>query len=371
MKTVAVLGSTGSIGTQTLDVISRLPDDFVVFSLSGGRNVDLMAEQIEAFRPVRVAMADAAAAAELRERFPALDVSDDPVDLASEGDVIVNSIVGAAGLRATIAALDSGRFVALANKESCVAGGSLVKRRLAEGARLVPIDSEHAAVHMCLLGEKSCEGLVITASGGPFRGRTSLEGVTVSDALRHPTWAMGRKITIDSATLMNKGLEVLEANVLFGLDFDRIDVVVHPQSVIHCLVGFADGSWKASLAPPDMRVPIAYAIGYPGRPAWGAETVDWSIMRDLTFEPVDRATFRCLDLAYAAGRSGGIAPAVLNAANEIAVQAFLDGRIAFPGIADVVERTLDGVIQASREPSLDEILHADASARERAEKLCS
>jgi len=363
MRTVTVLGSTGSIGTQTLDVISRLPDEFVVFALSGGRNVDLISTQIERFRPVRVAMADAVAAGLLRERFPTLDVSDDPVDLADDGDVVVNSIVGAAGLRATIAALDAGRMVALANKESCVAGGPLVKRRLAEGARMVPIDSEHAAVHMCLLGEHGCDRLVITASGGPFRGRTDLANVKPDEALKHPTWTMGRKITIDSATLMNKGLEVLEANVLFGIDFDRIDVVVHPQSVIHCLVGFADGSWKASLAPPDMRVPIAYAIGYPDRPAWGAASVDWASMSALTFEPVDRATFRSLDLAYAAGRTGGTAPAVLNAANEVAVEAFLDGRIGFLAIADVVERVLNESSGPTGDIDLDDVLQADEWAR--------
>jgi 1-deoxy-D-xylulose-5-phosphate reductoisomerase len=366
VRSVTILGSTGSIGTQALDVVARLPDGFSVHALSASTDVARIADQIERFRPARVAMASTDAAAQLRRRFPALDVVDDPVELATEGDVVVNAIVGAAGLRATLAALEAGRFVALANKESCVAGGPLVRRRLAEGARIVPIDSEHAAVHMCLAGERvsSVARLVITASGGPFRGRTDLAGVTPDDALRHPTWAMGRKITVDSATLMNKGLEVLEANVLFAIDFGRIDVVVHPQSVIHCLVGFDDGSWKSSLAPPDMRVPIAYAIGYPDRPAWGAEPVDWSAMRDLTFEPVDRATFRCLDLAYEAGRSGGTAPAVLNAANEVAVEAFLAGRISFPAIADVVERALDEVDAAGDDAvTLDDILAADASAR--------
>lgn len=373
MRSVTVLGSTGSIGTQTLDVISRLPDDFCVEALAAATDVETISGQIERFRPQRVAMADADAAAALRARFPSLDVLDDPVDLASSGDVVLNAILGAAGLRATLAALDAGRFVALANKESCIAGGPLVKRRLAEGARMVPVDSEHAAVHMCLAGESvaSVSKLVITASGGPFRGRTDLSAITVDDALKHPTWSMGRKITIDSATLMNKGLEVLEANVLFGLDLDRIDVVVHPQSVIHCLVGFTDGSWKASLAPPDMRVPIAYAIGYPDRPEWGAETVDWSTMKDLTFEPVDLETFRCVRLAYDAGRTGGTAPAVLNAANEVAVHAFLSGELSFTGIADVVERVLNEGADAdlgygNNDIDLDDVLRADAWARDAA-----
>jgi 1-deoxy-D-xylulose-5-phosphate reductoisomerase len=286
--------------------------------------------------------------------------------------------MGAAGLRATLAALDAGRFVALANKESCVAAGPLVKRRLAEGARIVPVDSEHAAVHMCLAGESpaSVSKLVITASGGPFRGRPArdLASVSVADALKHPTWSMGQKITIDSATLMNKGLEVLEANVLFGIGFDDIDIVVHPQSIVHCLVGFPDGSWKASLAPPDMRVPIAYAIGYPDRPDWGSEPVDWSTMQSLSFEPVDASTFRCLPLAYEAGRTGGTAPAVLNAANEIAVSAFIHGDLSFLGIAEVVERTVNEGAAADlrygdETIDVDDVLRADAWARERALRI--
>jgi 1-deoxy-D-xylulose-5-phosphate reductoisomerase len=328
-------------------------------------------------------MVDARAASTLRDRFPSLDVLDG-IDGLSElaaddaAAVVVNAVTGATGLRATLAALDAGHLVALANKESCVAGGPLVSNRLADGAQLVPVDSEHAATHMCLRGEDMAgvSRLALTASGGPFRGRTrvELEGVSVKDALHHPTWAMGPKITVDSATLMNKGLEVLEAHVLFGFAFDAIDVVCHPQSVVHCLVGFADGSWKASLAPPDMRVPIAYAIGYPDRPDWGAQDVDWTTMSDLTFEPVDVETFRCVALAYEAGRTGGTAPAVLNAANEIAVAAFLDERISFLGIADIVERTLDAgaaaIIGFAREAiGLDDVLAADRGARTHASAL--
>ena len=383
MRTVTVLGSTGSIGTQALDVIAKTPDRFCVAALAAGSNVDVIAEQIERFDPARVAMADADAAVKLRERFPALDVldgDDGVIELAQGGDVVLNAVVGAAGLRATLASLDAGLLVALANKESCVAGGPLVAARLATGGRMVPVDSEHAATHMCLAGEDMAgvRTLVLTASGGPFRGRSrdDLASVSADDALKHPTWSMGPKVTTDSATLMNKGLEVLEAHVLFGLDFDDIDVVCHPQSVVHCLVGFTDGSWKASLAPPDMRVPIAYALGYPDRPDWGARTVDWASSGDLTFEPVDRATFRCVDLAYAAGRTGGSAPAVLNAANEIAVAAFLDGRLAFLEIADVVERTVDDGAQhvggyGDADIDLDGVLHADTWARKHASDLVS
>jgi 1-deoxy-D-xylulose-5-phosphate reductoisomerase len=385
VRSVSVLGSTGSIGTQTLDVIARTPERFAVHALAAHSDVDTIAEQIERFRPARVAMSDADAATKLRERFPDLEVLDGDErvgELAADdaADVVVNAVVGAVGLHATLAALDAGRLVALANKESCVAGGQLVSRRLARGAQLVPVDSEHAATHMCLRGEdmSGVRSLVLTASGGPFRGHTQreLEDVTVRDALKHPTWAMGAKITIDSATLMNKGLEVLEAHVLFGLMFEAIDVVCHPQSVVHCLVEFTDGSWKASLAPPDMRVPIAYALGYPDRPAWGAGTVDWATSADLTFEPVDRATFRCVDLAYAAGRTGGTAPAVLNAANEVAVAAFLDGALPFLRIAEVVERVVEdgsgaGMAYGRDDVELEDVLAADAWARTRAKALVS
>ena len=353
-------------------------------ALAAHSDVDTISGQIERFAPKRVAMGDQRAAAVIRERFSCevLDADDGLVQLAADTDtdVVVNAVVGATGLRATLAALDSGRFLALANKESCIAGGPLVRRRLAEGAQLVPVDSEHAATHMCLNGEpvRGVRRLALTASGGPFRGRSraDLADVTVKDALRHPTWAMGPKITIDSATLMNKGLEVLEAHVLFGFPFDAIDVVCHPQSVVHCLVGFADGSWKASLAPPDMRVPIAYAIGYPDRPDWGAEDVDWTTMSDLTFEPVDVDTFRCVALAYDAGRTGGTAPAVLNAANEVAVGAFLEGRLSFLQIADVVEDALERGTSADigygrDDIDLDVVLSADRWARAHAAERVS
>jgi 1-deoxy-D-xylulose-5-phosphate reductoisomerase len=382
---VTILGSTGSIGTQALDVIDRAASAFNVHALAAHTDVEAIAGQAERFKPHRVALVDAQAAAELRERLPDVEVLDGPTALLElakdpEADVVLNAVVGAAGLEATLASLDAGRRVALANKESCVAGGPLVSRRLAAGAELVPVDSEHASTHMCLRGEEpeSVARLVLTASGGPFRGRprAEVERATPRDALRHPTWSMGAKITIDSATLMNKGLEVMEANVLFGLDFDVIDVVCHPQSVVHCIVGFRDGSWKSAMGPPDMRVPIAYALGHPSRPDWGAGPVDWSAMPSLTFEPVDTATFRCLSLAYTAGRTGGTAPAVLNAANEIAVAAFLAGDLSFGGIADVVSRILDEGAKAelgygSGAIELADVLRADSWARERTRTIVS
>jgi 1-deoxy-D-xylulose-5-phosphate reductoisomerase len=385
-RSVTILGSTGSIGTQALDVISRAPEGFRVHALTASTDVETIVEQAKRFRPSRLAMTDTRAAAQVRERLgtdvEVLEGDDAITDLASDdrADVVLNAVVGSAGLRATLAALDGGRLVALANKESCVAGGPLVARRLAAGGRLVPVDSEHAATHMCLVGEDSrnAERLVLTASGGPFRGmsRAQLGRATATDALRHPTWSMGPKITIDSATLMNKGLEVLEAHVLFGLPFDGIEVVCHPQSVVHCLVGFRDGSWKASLSPPDMRVPIAYALGYPERPGWGADPVDWSAMQALTFEPVDRTAFGCLALAYQAGRAAGTAPAVLNAANEIAVAAFLEGDLSFLGIEEVVGRVLDEGSGAEagyalQDIELEDVLRADAWARKRTKTIVS
>lgn len=385
LTTVTVLGSTGSIGTQALDVIARTPETFGVYALAARSDADTIVDQIGRFHPQRVVLVDPQAAEAVRSRCPGVDVqegADALKDLAADTapDVVLNAVLGSAGLEATLASLDAGRLVALANKESCIAGGPLVARRMRDGGRLVPVDSEHASVHMCLLGEQAAgvRSLVLTASGGPFRGATpaDLERVTPSDALRHPTWAMGPKITVDSATLMNKGLEVLEAHVLFDLGFDAIDVVCHPQSVIHCLVGFTDGSWKASLSPPDMRVPIAYALGYPNRPDWGSEVVDWTQMSDLTFEAIDGETFRLLPLAYQAGRTGGTAPAVLNASNEIAVEAFLADDLAFPKIADVVERVLTegenaGVGFGSDDIELGDVLAADAWARQRAKALVS
>jgi 1-deoxy-D-xylulose-5-phosphate reductoisomerase len=370
-------------------VIDDSSGQFTVHALAANSDIDRLFDQIQRFHPRRVGLVDARAAQALRERLKGneagievLDGKGGLIELARDqsADVVLNAVVGAAGLEATLASLDAGILVALANKESCVAGGPLVAQRMAGGGRLVPVDSEHASTQMCLTGEETAgvAKLVLTASGGPFRGRarTDLEKVTVSDALKHPTWNMGAKITIDSATLMNKGLEVLEAHVLFGIAFDDIDVVCHPQSVVHCLLGFKDGSWKAALGPPDMRVPIAYALGYPARTDWGSEPVDWAHMQALTFEAIDRGTFICLDHAYEAGRIGGTAPAVLNAANEVAVTAFLEGELSFLGIADVVQRILaagDGAdIGYGRvDIELDDVVRADGWARDQARKALS
>ncbi|HVE93170.1 MAG TPA: 1-deoxy-D-xylulose-5-phosphate reductoisomerase [Actinomycetota bacterium] len=382
---MAVLGSTGSIGTQALDVIRSMPQRFRVRSLAVRSDVEQLAAQVLEFCPRRVAVVDASAAASLREQMPDTEVLEGPealLALASddEADVVLNAVVGAAGLEATLAALDAGRTVALANKESCVAGGPLVRARLDAGrGSVVPVDSEHAAVHMCLEGEApdGVRRLVLTASGGPFRGmkREQLRDAGVSQALDHPTWSMGAKVTVDSATLMNKGLEVIEAHVLFGFGYDDIDVVCHPQSVVHCLVEFVDGSWKASLGPPDMRVPIAYALGHPRRPDWGAGTMDWAGADPLTFEPVDRETFGCLDLACEAGRAGGTAPAILNAANEEAVSAFLDGRLRFLQIEDVVRQVArDGAARTAPGDTalqLEDVLSADKWARAAARQAIS
>jgi 1-deoxy-D-xylulose-5-phosphate reductoisomerase len=287
------------------------------------------------------------------------------------GVTVVNGVVGAVGLEASVAALRAGNRLALANKESLVAGGPVVKRALAEGGELIPIDSEHSAIHQCLVGEHpgSVRRLMITASGGPFRGRTAdqLAEVTPEEALRHPTWEMGRRITVDSATLFNKGLEVIEAHFLFDLPFDQIDVVVHPQSVLHSAVEFVDGSWKGHLGHPDMRIPIQYALTFPERSPSPAPHFDFAGVT-LAFEPVDDATFPALGIAYSAGRAGGSAPAVLNAADEIAVEAFLQGRIGFLSIARVVEMTLDEVPWRPIE-TVGDVVEVDRAAREVAASL--
>jgi 1-deoxy-D-xylulose-5-phosphate reductoisomerase len=294
--------------------------------------------------------------------------------IAREADVVVNGVVGFAGLPVTLAALEAGRRLALANKESLIAGGPVVQRaRATPGAEILPVDSEHAAVHQCLAGAPGRERLariVLTASGGPFRGRSAAElaSVTVADALAHPTWSMGPKITVDSSTLMNKGLEVIEAHELFGAPYDRIEVVVHPQSIVHSMVEFTDGSTVAQLSQPDMRLPISYALAHPDRGGVAFGALDWAQVGRLDFEAPDRGAFPCLDLAYEAGREGGTAPAWLNAANEIAVAAFLEGRIPWKSIADVVKETL--VRHHGTNPvNVDVVLDADRLAREQARRV--
>ncbi len=377
MKTVSVVGSTGSIGTQTLDVVASEPDRYRVIALGANQSVDLLVEQAHAVRPERVAIAEESLAAGLRARLPAgTEVwagAGALAAIATDADVVVNGVVGFAGLPVTLAALEAGRRLALANKESLIAGGPVVQRaRATPGAEILPVDSEHAAVHQCLRagGRERLARIVLTASGGPFRGRSGAElgGITVDDALAHPTWSMGPKITVDSSTLMNKGLEVIEAHELFGAPYDRIEVVVHPQSIVHSMVEFTDGSTVAQLSHPDMRLPISYALAYPdrGQVAFGA--LDWTTVGRLDFEAPDRGAFPCLDLAYEAGREGGTAPAWLNAANEIAVEAFLEGRISWKSIADVVKETL--VRHHGTNPvSVDVVLDADRRAREQARRV--
>jgi 1-deoxy-D-xylulose-5-phosphate reductoisomerase len=369
MKRLLILGSTGSIGVQALDVVARAGDEIELVGLSAGRAHDTLVEQARTHGVRRIALSDTAAAARAAEAWTGGDVLSGPEGLVrlvaeSDADLVLNAIVGSAGLGPTIVALTEGIDVALANKESLVVGGELVTA-LAEatGAQLIPIDSEHTALHHLLTGEPpGCvERLVITASGGPFRGRTDLENVTVEAALKHPTWSMGGKITIDSATLMNKGLELMEAHHLFGTPYDRIDVVVHPQSLVHAMVSLSDGSTKAHLGYPDMRVAIAYALHHPERADLPIPALDL-VGRSLTFEAPDTGTFPCLRLAREAALEGGTAPCVLNAANEVAVHAFLTGKLPFLGIPAVIEQTLERV-PAMRVHAFDSLYAADAEAR--------
>jgi 1-deoxy-D-xylulose-5-phosphate reductoisomerase len=389
VTSVSLVGSTGSIGTQTLDVVAAEADRFEVVALgASGRRLDEVVAQAERFRPAVVAVADPAAVGELTARLPGVEIragEDGLASLGAEADVCVNGVVGFAGLRVTLAALAAGRRLALANKESLIAGGPVVQAaRRTPGAELVPVDSEHGAIHQCLRsrqasGPPRVRRLVLTASGGPFRGRSAadLTHVGIDDALAHPTWSMGPKITVDSSTLMNKGLEVIEAHELFGgpagdhgvgIGFDEIDVVVHPQSVVHSMVTYTDGSTIAQLSLPDMRLPIGYALAWPDRIATPFGDIDWSTLARLDFEPPDREAFPCLGLAYEAGRMGGSAPAWLNAANEEAVAAFLAGRIRWVDIAAVCADVLDHHDGAPL-GTVDDVVAADARARAVARSL--
>jgi 1-deoxy-D-xylulose-5-phosphate reductoisomerase len=381
--TVSLVGSTGSIGTQAVDVVRAEPERFRVTALAAQRSVEVLVAQAEELRPELVAIGDPALAGELRRRLPPgtelAAGSDGLVAAARHGEVVVNGVVGFAGLPVTLAALAAGRRLALANKESLIAGAPVVQRaRRTPGAEIVPVDSEHGAIHQCLAtgpGTAGADGaargvarLWLTASGGPFRGRSrdELAGVGVNEALAHPTWTMGPKVTVDSSTLMNKGLEVIEAHELFGIGYDRIEVVVHPQSIVHSMVEFVDGATVAQLSHPDMRLPIGYAMGWPERITTAFGTIDWTVPLSLTFEPPDRAVFGCLALAYAAGRRGGAAPAWLNAANEVAVAAFLGGGLRWPGIEAVVAETLESMVDDPLE-SVDAVVEADRLARKTAE----
>jgi 1-deoxy-D-xylulose-5-phosphate reductoisomerase len=371
-RRLLVLGSTGSIGTQALDVVGR-SGEFEIVGLSAGRSWEPLVEQAVAHGVRRIALADADAAARAAEAWTDGEVLAGPEGLVrlvidSGADLVLNALVGSAGLGPTVAALGEGIDLALANKESLVVGGELVTQ-LAEatGASLLPVDSEHAALHHLLhaVPAGSLERITITASGGPFRGRSAaeLEDVTVEEALAHPTWSMGGKITIDSATLMNKGLEVMEAHHLFGVPYGRIDVVVHPQSIVHALVETADGAQLAHLGLPDMRIAIAYALHHPDLLELPTRRLRLAEIGALDFEPVDDAAFPCLRLAREAAEAGGTAPCVLNAANEIAVHAFLGGRLAFAGIPAVIAATLD---EMPGEPvrAFESLFEADRAARE-------
>jgi len=386
-RTVCILGSTGSIGTQAIDVAEHAPDRFRVTALAaGGGNPALLAEQAARLRVEAVGVSDPAAAEELTARLAELWPADAPAPkvlagpdsvgelAAADVDVVLNAVAGAQGLRATLAALDAGRTVALANKESLVAGGPLVTSRAAPG-QLIPVDSEHSALAQCLRAGTPAEvrKLIVTASGGPFRGRTreQLRDVTPQQALAHPTWDMGKLITTNSATLVNKGLEVIEAHLLFGVPYERIEVVVHPQSVVHSMVEFTDGATIAKASPPDMRLPIALALGWPDRVVDAAAPVDWTQAQQWTFEPLDDTAFPAVSLARRVGEAGGWAPAVYNAANEELVAAFHAGAIGFlqivDTIADVVDEWLRNQHAAAASPgTVEDVERAQAWARERA-----
>jgi 1-deoxy-D-xylulose-5-phosphate reductoisomerase len=390
-REIVILGSTGSIGTQAADVVRRNPDRFRIAGLAaGGGNAALLAAQAIEFGVDVVAVAADGAAASLElalraaaeararggsRRLPKILAGQDAVtELAAwPCHTVLNGVTGAIGLSATLAALDAGRTLALANKESLIVGGPLVAGRAAPG-QIVPVDSEHSALAQCLRGGRAGEvrRLVVTASGGPFRGRarSELAGVTPEQALAHPTWRMGPLVTVNSATLVNKGLELIEANLLFGVPFDRIEAVVHPQSVVHSMVEFTDGSTLAQASPPDMRIPIALALAWPDRVPDAAPAVDWTQAHTWTFEPLDEEAFPAVPLARQVGRAGGTSPAVYNAANEECVAAFLAGAISFTGIVDTVMRVIsehDG--GGSRTVSLEDVLEADRWARARAREL--
>ncbi len=374
---VAIAGSSGSIGTQTLDVVCAEAGSYEIVGLGVGSSVEVLIEQALEFRPSVVAVGDPAQRQRVADALPFAEVVGDLEVLAECADVVVNAVVGFAGLPVTIATLRAGRRLALANKESLIAAGPVVQPlRMTPGAELVPVDSEHCAVHQCLRSsantDREVSRVVLTASGGPFRGRSAsqLEQVTVEQALAHPTWTMGPKITIDSSTLMNKGLEVIEAHELFGTPFDQIDVVVHPQSVIHSMVEFTDGCTMAQLSMPDMRLPIGYALAYPARIGTPFGRIDWAQLGRLDFEPPDTSTFRCLTLAYQAGRHGSTAPAWLSASNEVAVDAFLAGELRWPQIADVCDESLQRY-EPGADATVDDIIAADARARQVATDIIS
>lgn len=376
MKKLTILGSTGSIGTNTLDVVRKHAGEFSVRFLTVNSRVEELAAQVEEFRPEAVVVTNPDKFSEAKARITECRVLCGEAELervASESvDICVNALVGAAGVRPTLAAIRAGIDVALANKETLVTAGTVVTAEAKErGVNIFPIDSEHSAIWQCLVGEEmeNVSNIIVTASGGPFRGkrRAELETATIEQALAHPNWSMGSKITIDSASLMNKGFEVIETYWLYGTPIENIKVVVHPQSIIHSMVEFIDGSFKAQLGVPDMRVPIQYALTYPNRLPLKVDPLNFAELKQLTFENPDLETFKCLRLAYDALRADGTMPAVLNAANEITNKAFLDGEIAFNAIGDINETTMEKHTLQKGE-TVEEILAADAWARQFAVK---
>lgn len=374
MKNISILGSTGSIGTQTLDIVSK-NDDLKVSALAAYGNIELLEEQIRKFSPKLVCVYSEKKAEQLKLNISDMDVKivtgmDGLIDVASieEADIVVTAIVGMIGIKPTMAAIKAGKDIALANKETLVTAGHIIIPAAKEyNVSILPVDSEHSAIFQCLNGERKQEidKILLTASGGPFRGKTTdeLKDVTVEAALKHPNWAMGRKITIDSATMVNKGLEVIEAKWLFDVDFSQVQVVVQPQSLIHSMVQFKDGAVMAQMGTPDMRLPIQYAVYYPERRYLDGQRVDFSKIGSITFEEPDMETFRGLKFAYEAGRCGGSMPTVFNAANEKAVAMFLDRKIKFLDIYQIIEEAMNNVKLVS-EPSIDEILAVEKETYE-------
>ena len=382
MKKIAILGSTGSIGTQTLEVI-RENKDIEVTGLAAGTNVDLLEKQIREFQPKLVAMWTEEKAKELKSRIRDLDVKvvsgmDGLLEIATmeESEILVTAIVGMIGIRPTIAAIKAGKDIALANKETLVTAGHIIMPLAKEcGVKILPVDSEHSAIFQSLQGshgKNELKKILLTASGGPFRGKKQedLLNIRVEDALKHPNWAMGRKITIDSSTMVNKGLEVMEARWLFNVDIDDVQVVVQPQSVIHSMVEYVDGAVIAQLGTPDMKLPIQYALTFPERTTADFGRLDFKVCHSLTFEQPDEKTFRNLGLAYEAMRQGGNMPCILNAANEVAVAAFLQGRLSFTGMSDLIEKTMQQV-DFLKKPTLEDYMETDRLTREIARKNVS
>lgn len=379
-KIISILGSTGSIGTQTLDVVKK-NKDMLVYGLTTNSNIELLEEQIDIFKPQKVAVMDKDKAIELANRLKnnglnieVLNGIDGLIEIATlpEVDTVVTSVVGMIGLIPTLKAIESGKNIALANKETLVTAGEIVMDAAnKKGVTILPVDSEHSAIFQCLQGNKkeSVEKIILTASGGPFRSKPKdyLNNVTVEEALAHPNWDMGKKISIDSATMMNKGLEVIEAKWLFDLDIKQIDVIVHPQSIIHSMVEFKDASIMAQLGQPDMRGPIQYALTYPDRYESDIKRLDFTKCQDLTFEKADYEKFPCLQYAFDAIKIGGTMPAVLNAANEVAVEAFLNRKILFTDIGEIIHDTMKNHI-CINEPTLEQILESDSWAREYSRK---